>query len=64
MTTTSDRAAEIERQIAELKARWPQHSVPPLMWEELEDLESELAEAKRVAAEEIDGGQAGPDRLQ
>jgi len=33
---------EIERRIAELKARWPAHSVPPDMWEELEELETEL----------------------
>lgn len=37
----------IEAQIAELKARWPAHSVPPRMWQELEDLEAELETAKK-----------------
>ena len=35
-------AEEIERRIRELKARWPAHSVPPSMWDELEELETEL----------------------
>jgi hypothetical protein len=38
---------EIEGQIAELKARWPAHSVPPNMWQELEELEEKLERAKR-----------------
>jgi hypothetical protein len=37
---------EIERKIAGLKARWPAHSVPPSMVQELEELEDELARAK------------------
>jgi hypothetical protein len=37
---------EIESKIAELKARWPAHSVPPSMWQELEKLEAELEAAK------------------
>lgn len=37
---------KIEEKIAELKARWPPHSVPPSMWKQLEDLETELEEAK------------------
>jgi hypothetical protein len=54
---------EIEQKIAELKARWPSHSVPPAMWEELEDLESELREAERAGAEEDDGRETGSGRL-
>jgi hypothetical protein len=42
-----DRAREIEDRIADLKARWPAHSVPPSMWKQLELLEEELAEAKK-----------------
>ena len=42
-----DRVREIENRIADLKARWPAHSVPPSMWKQLELLEEELAEAKR-----------------
>jgi len=38
---------ELEEIIAGLMARWPSHSVPPSMWQQLEDLEIELEEAKR-----------------
>ena len=38
--------AAIEASIADLKARWPAHSVPPHMWQELEDLEEKLERAK------------------
>ena len=38
---------EIEEKIAELKSRWPAHSVPPRMWQELEELEDELEKAKK-----------------
>jgi len=38
---------EIEDKLADLKARWPAHSVPPSMWQRLEELEDELEEAKR-----------------
>jgi hypothetical protein len=37
---------DIEHKISELKARWPAHSVPPHMWQELEDLEDQLEKAK------------------
>ncbi|MFN2217232.1 MAG: histidine kinase [Anaerolineae bacterium] len=36
------RIAELEREIEEMKARLPKHSVPPAMIIELEDLEEEL----------------------
>jgi hypothetical protein len=42
-----NRVREIEEKIAELKARWPAHSVPPSMWMELEKLEEELEEAQK-----------------
>lgn len=32
----------LKDQIAELKRSWPAHSVPPAMFQELEDLEDEL----------------------
>ena len=38
--------AELERRIADLKARLPKHSVPPAMLIELEELEEALARAK------------------
>lgn len=37
---------EIEAEIADLKARWPAHSVPPRMWQQLEELEEQLEELK------------------
>jgi len=42
-----DKVREIEDKIADLKARWPAHSVPLSMWQQLEELEEELEEAKR-----------------
>jgi thioredoxin 1 len=44
----ADRIKEIEDKIADLKARWPAHSVPPLMWQQLEELEEELERAKKA----------------
>jgi len=38
----TDKVREIEEKIADLKARWPAHSVPISMWQELEELETEL----------------------
>ena len=42
-----DKIKEIEERIADLKARWPAHSVPVSMWQQLEELEDELEKAKR-----------------
>ena len=48
----SERIEELKKRIAELESRWPSHSVPPAMLEELEELEEELAkELKRSDAE-------------
>ena len=49
----ADRVKELEKRIAELKARWPAHTVPTAMWREMEELEDELEKAKKL------GG--GPD---
>jgi hypothetical protein len=38
----SERIEEPEKQIAELKRRWPAHSVPPTMLQQLDELEEEL----------------------
>ena len=40
--THEERIARLEREIAELEARLPKHSVPAAMIIELEDLEDEL----------------------
>ena len=42
----AEKVKELEEKLADLKARWPAHSVPPSMWHELEDLEEELREAR------------------
>ena len=47
---------EIEEKLADLRGRWPGHSVPPGMWLELEELEEELEKARESAGEETDGG--------
>lgn len=41
----NERIRELEEKIAELKKRWPAHSVPPAMMQELDDLEAKLSEA-------------------
>jgi len=41
------RVDELKEEIAELKAKWPAHSVPPAMWMQLEALEEQLEQAKR-----------------
>lgn len=38
---------KLENEIADLKARWPAHSVKPSMWQRLEELEEALEKAKR-----------------
>jgi tRNA-Thr(GGU) m(6)t(6)A37 methyltransferase TsaA len=53
MTISKDRVTELEEQIADLKERWPAHSVPPAMMTQLDELEEELAREleKRLKAE-------------
>jgi len=48
----SERIEELERQIAELKRRWPAHSVPPTMLQQLDELEEELEREVNKAAKE------------
>ena len=42
---STDKIIEIEKKIADLKARWLAHSMPPSMWQQLEELEGELEKA-------------------
>jgi len=48
----SKRIEELEQQIAELKRRWPAHSVPPTMFRQLDELEEELEKEQKKAAQE------------
>jgi hypothetical protein len=51
----SERIEELEKQIAELKRRWPAHSVPPTMLQQLDELEEDLErELKEPTEEESD----------
>jgi hypothetical protein len=55
-----ERIEELEKQIAELKRRWPAHSVPPTMLQQLDELEEELErELKKVTEEESDAKAEG-----
>ena len=49
---SGDKVREIEEKIADLKARWPAHSVPPSMWQQLEELEAQLEEAQKAEGRE------------
>ena len=51
----TDKVREIEEKIADLKARWPAHSVPPSMWQKLEELEDELEKANFYLEKELSG---------
>ena len=42
-----DRVLALEREIAEIKRRWPPHSVPPQLLRRLDELEGELEQAKK-----------------
>ena len=37
----------LEREIAEIKRRWPPHSAPPQLLRRLDELEGELEQAKK-----------------
>ena len=45
---STDKIKEIEEKIADLKARWPAHSVHPSMVQELEELEDEMERARKA----------------
>ena len=51
---SEDKIREIEEQIADLKARWPAHSVPPSMWMQLEELEDKHEATMKEKADNLD----------
>ena len=55
---SSERIQELEGQIAELKRRWPAHSVPPTLLQQLDELEEEL---ERALADEARPNEATVD---
>jgi hypothetical protein len=64
METRSDRVKDLERQIEQLKGRWPAHSVPAAMLQQLDELEEELErELKKANRDKTDAKTDGGDRL-
>jgi hypothetical protein len=55
---STERIAELEQRIAELKARLPKHSTPVGMLIELDELDEALERARAEAA----AGRSGPAR--
>ena len=48
-----DKVKKLEEEIADLKVRWPAHSVKPFMLQKLEELEEELEKVRREVEEGI-----------
>ena len=46
MSAKTDRIKELEKQMEELKSRWPAHSVKAAMIQRLDELEEELEKAR------------------
>jgi tRNA (adenine37-N6)-methyltransferase len=42
-TLNKDRVEELKEQIADIEKRWPAHSVPPVLMQQLDELEQELS---------------------
>jgi hypothetical protein len=49
---SSERIKALEERIADLNRRWPAHSPPPIMLEQLEELEAELERLKEEQGED------------
>jgi ATPase subunit of ABC transporter with duplicated ATPase domains len=52
--SNKERIAQLEKEIEEMEARLPKHSVPPAMIVELEDMEEELEMLKARESRESD----------
>ena len=48
MGMNNDKTKSIRDKIAGLRARWPAHSVPSSMWQQLEELEDELEKVSKA----------------
>jgi chromosome segregation ATPase len=55
MGEKNDRIKELEKQIEDLKRRWPAHSVKPAMVQRLDELEEELEKARGEVREGKNG---------
>ena len=56
----NERIKELEEKIDDLKKRWPAHSVSPALFQELEDLEEELARAVTEAQQRSTNDSTAP----
>ncbi len=52
MSVEPDPIVELEKKIAELKSRWPAHSVPSAMLMQLDELEEQLAQLRQARSNE------------
>ena len=47
----TEKIKELEEKLDELRTRWPAHSVPVSMWQQLEELEEELDRVRKETGE-------------
>jgi len=52
MSDRTKRIEELKKQINDLRSRWPAHSAPSAMLQELDDLDEELARLQKEAQSE------------
>ena len=48
-TSNAERIRAVKAQIADLRRRWPAHSVPPVLMQQMDDLEEELESLRESA---------------
>jgi tRNA-Thr(GGU) m(6)t(6)A37 methyltransferase TsaA len=60
---TKHNIQSLEKQIADLKARWPAHSVPPALMAQLDELEEALKCAIEQSAGDEQGEQVSPSEI-
>ncbi len=58
---STDRVRQLEQQIEDLRRRWPAHSVPAAMVEQLDELEEELENERRRIAQQDDASESGQE---
>ncbi len=59
MSENSERIKLLEEKITDLKKRFPAHSLKPQMMQELEELEEELADLRRLSFQQNEAGNGG-----
>ena len=58
MSTNESKLEELLKRLADLKARWPKHSVPMAMAIEREELEEEIARLQKIRDEKASNASA------